>query len=203
MGEKLSLADGKRLVGLARKSIAYTLATGSIFREKAPNSKLAERRGAFVTLEHFPGGELRGCIGLPYPDKPLWAAVVGASFSAAFEDPRFPALRTAELGEVTLEVSVLSVPEELREKNREKLPGQVRVGEHGLIIEKGMQSGLLLPQVATEYGWDSKTFLDQACRKAGLFEKCWTLDECTVKTFSAQVFREEKPEGKIVEEKLG
>ena len=194
MGEKFSLADGKKLVELAKKSIAYTLATGSIFREKAPSAKLAEHRGVFVTLEHFPGGELRGCIGLPYPDKPLWAAVVGASVSAAFDDPRFPALRTAEIGEVTLEVSVLTVPRELKEKNRKKLPEIINVGEHGLIIEKGMQSGLLLPQVATEYGRDSEAFLDQACRKAGLFEKCWILDECTVKTFSAQVFSEEKPE---------
>lgn len=199
MSEKLGLSDGRRLVKLARKSISYYIATGSIYREKAPEGIFREKRGVFVTLNKFPEKELRGCIGLPYPVTGLWSAVIEAAVSAAFNDPRFPALKSSELENITMEVSVLTEPERVK---REGLPEEIKIGEHGLIIERASQSGLLLPQVAVEYKWDSVTFLDQACMKAGLFEKCWTLEDTIVKSFSAQVFKEEEPEGKIVEERL-
>lgn len=199
MGGKLGLVEGRKLVKLARKSISYFIATGSLYREKAPNEKFLEKRGVFVTLNSYPSGDLRGCIGLPYPVKELWNAVIETAVSAAFNDPRFPALKSSELPNITVELSVLTKPERVEKEN---LLEKIKIGEHGLIVERGNQSGLLLPQVAVEYDWNAETFLDQACLKAGLFEKAWRLDDTIVKTFSAQIFKEEKPEGKIVKEKL-
>ncbi|MCX6802754.1 MAG: TIGR00296 family protein [Candidatus Diapherotrites archaeon] len=198
MAEKLTLEEGEKLVKLARKSISYALASGSLLQDKAPDKKFLEKRGVFVTLNSQPGGELRGCIGLPYPVKPLWTAVGEAAISAALRDPRFPQVKSKELEKITIEISVLTPPEKI---DKESLPDSVKIGEHGLIIEKGPNSGLLLPQVATEYGWDAETFLEQVCLKAGLYAKAWKVPDATIKTFSAQIFSEEAPEGKIVEKK--
>jgi len=199
MGKKLALEEGEKLVKLARKTISYFLATGSIYREKAPGKEFLGKRGVFVTLNKYPEKELRGCIGLPYPVKGLWGAISEAAINAAFRDPRFAALSSKELEKITIEVSVLTEPEEVE---RAELPEAVQIGEHGLIIERQNQSGLLLPQVATEYNWNAETFLEQACQKAGLYRDAWKLDDTTIRVFSAQVFREEEPEGKITEEKL-
>ena len=199
MAGELTLEEGKTLVKLARKSISYRLASGNHYSEKAPSEKFLEKRGVFVTLSSHPKGDLRGCIGLPYPDKELWFAVIGAAVSAAVNDPRFPPLSSSELERATVEVSILTKPEEA---GHAALPESVEIGKHGLIVERHSQSGLLLPQVATEYNWDAETFLDQACLKAGLYKGAWRLDDTTVKVFSAQIFKEEEPGGKIVEEKL-
>ncbi|MEM0359892.1 MAG: TIGR00296 family protein [Candidatus Diapherotrites archaeon] len=199
MAERLSFEEGKELVKLARKSISYMLATGLLFKEKTNEKKFLEKRGVFVTLNLHPGGELRGCIGLPYPVKPLWSAVIEAAVSAALHDPRFQPLKSKELEEITVEVSVLTEP---KKADKSGLPDSIRIGEHGLIIEKGYNSGLLLPQVATELGWDAETFLEQVCLKAGLYAKAWKAPDATIKIFSAQIFSEEKPGGKISEKKI-
>jgi uncharacterized protein (TIGR00296 family) len=198
MAEKLTLEEGEKLVKLARKSISYALAMNSLYKERAPDKKFLEKRGVFVTLNSQPGGELRGCIGLPYPIKPLWNAIGEAAISAALRDPRFPQLKSKELEKITIEISVLTPPEKI---GNASLPDSIKIGEHGLIIEKGYNSGLLLPQVATEYNWDAETFLEQVCLKAGLYAKAWKAADATIKTFSAQIFSEETPEGKIVEKK--
>jgi len=198
MEDKLSLAEGTKLVKLARKSISYKLATNSQYSETTTNKKLGEQRGVFVTLNSFPDGDLRGCIGLPYPIKPLWPAVAEAAVSAATRDPRFNPVNSGELENISIEISVLTVPVKIK---KSELPEAIKIGEHGLIVRKGGQSGLLLPQVATEYTWNAETFLEQTCRKAGLFEKAWKQDDCEIEVFSAQIFKETKPEGKITEEK--
>ncbi len=198
MAGKLSLANGKKLVKLARKSIEYYCASGSQYRENPPDKKFKEKRGVFVTLNSYPGGELRGCIGLPYPIKGLWNAVAEAAVSAASRDPRFPPLCSKELEKATIEVSVLTEPEEV---DTEKLPEAVEAGKHGIIIERESQSGLLLPQVAAEFGWNNETFLCQACAKAGVHKRAWALDDTTVKLFEAQIFKETMPGKKIIEEK--
>ncbi len=196
MSEKLSLEDGKKLVELARKTISYYCATGAVYNEKSSEKKFTERRGVFVTINAHPEKRLRGCIGLPYPLKELWNAVIEAAVSAAANDPRFPALSSNELKNVTVEVSVLTPPKRVKKSD---LPESIEIGKHGIIIERNSQSGLLLPQVATEFGWSKEAFLEQTCIKAGLFPSAWKLDGVVVKLFTAQVFAEQEPGGKVKE----
>ena len=175
--------------------IALRLARGAIENiiTKKPNPVLSltpvfrEKRGIFVTLTK--GGDLRGCIGFPYPVMPLGDAIGDAAVAAATGDPRFPPVRKDELASIRLEVTILTVPVPL-----EGDPGtrseKVEVGRHGLIVRGRGMSGLLLPQVATEYGWDSMTFLDHTCIKAGLPERCWTHAAIEILTFEGQIFSE-------------
>lgn len=142
----------------------------------------AETRGAFVTIKL--DGNLRGCIGHIVSDRPLWETVTRMARAAAFEDPRFPPLSREELDAVTLEISVLTIPERVQDT------GDVEVGRDGLIVERGAARGLLLPQVATEWGWDRETFLDQTCIKAGLSAGAWREKDTRVLAFQAEVFAE-------------
>jgi len=178
--------DGELLLRIARSEIADAVA-----QEPKPLIHLfpfmEEKRGIFVTLTK--GGQLRGCIGLPYPVMPLGDAVRQAAISAALEDPRFPPVRKEELTKIHLEVTVLTVPVPV-EGDPEDRPNKVIVGKHGLIIRGRGTSGLLLPQVATEYGWDAKTFLDHTCIKAGLAEGSWRDPRVELLTFEGQIFSE-------------
>lgn len=147
----------------------------------------SEKRGVFVTLTK--DGELRGCIGFPYPLMPLGDAIVHAATAAATEDPRFPPVGKSELDGITVEVTVLTAPVTL-EGDPDKRPERIIVGKHGLIVRGMGTSGLLLPQVATEYGWDATTFLDHTCMKAGLPARCWTRPSVEILTFEGQIFTE-------------
>ena len=150
----------------------------------------SEKRGVFVTLTER--GELRGCIGLPYPVMPLAEAIREAAASAALRDPRFPPVEPADLPGIHVEVTVLSVPAPLTGPvgNRENC---VRVGVHGLIAQGMGRSGLLLPQVATEYRWTACEFLDHTCVKAGLPPGSWRSPRVEVLTFEGQIFHEQEP----------
>ena len=128
--------------------------------------------------------ELRGCIGRIRSSDPLYATVQEMAISAAFQDPRFPPLRSEEFAMLTIEISVLSPPEPIED------PERIVVGEHGLIISYGAYSGLLLPQVATEWEWDRETFLNHTCLKAGLAEDEWRRNGVRIEIFTAQVFSE-------------
>jgi uncharacterized protein (TIGR00296 family) len=184
----LTKEEGTQAIRLARGSLEHAVA-------KKPNPVLSltpvfsAKRGVFVTLTRK--GELRGCIGLPYPVMPLGEAIVYAARSAALEDPRFPPVSKDELAGIDLEVTVLTIPVPLLCEPAER-PAHVIVGKHGLIVRGLGMSGLLLPQVATEYGWDSKTFLDHTCTKAGLAGKCWTSKNVELMTFEGQIFSERK-----------
>jgi len=142
---------------------------------------LQREGGAFVTLHK--GGELRGCIGNFFSDKPLHKTVAEMALSAAFKDPRFSALREDELDEVDFEISVLSPLRQI--ENVE----EIEVGRHGIFITKGTSRGVLLPQVASEHGWDRETFLAHTCMKAGLPPDEWR-HGAKIEVFSAQVFGE-------------
>jgi len=194
---KLSIKEAEELIKLARKSIKYFFASGRMMKELAPK-KYSEKQGVFVTLHEFPSNELRGCIGFPNPVIPLWNAVIEASVLAGFNDPRFNELKSDELKKIVIELSVLSVPEEIKEK-KEKIPEKIRIGRDGLIVDLNGASGLLLPQVATEWKWNSKQFLEETCIKAGLEKEDWKKKTCKILKFQAQIFREKKPEGKIQE----
>ena len=158
-----------------------------------------EKCGVFVTLNVHEKGSygLCGCIGLPYATSPLVDAVVEASRSAAFNDPRFPPVQGHEMDGITIEVSVPTSPELLMDDDKKDLPNQVNVGRDGLIIGQGWNKGLLLPQVPVEWGWDSREFLDQCCVKAGIPKNSWLRNDTEVYTFHAILFKEEEPRGII------
>ena len=198
----ISLEEGQYLVSLARKTIGAYFTTGKKTMPDRRTGALGEKRGVFVTLETHPGHELRGCIGYPLPLKELALSVVDSALSAAFEDPRFMPLDKSELDRIVIEVSVLSVPEELKVKKPEEYLKKIKVGRDGLIIHYGYSSGLLLPQVPVEWNWNEKEFLCQICEKAGLPHEMWKSPSAKISTFSAQIFSEEKPGGKVSQKKL-
>jgi uncharacterized protein (TIGR00296 family) len=186
--ELLTEEEGKLATTLARGALLHAVAG-----KKAENLHLtpvfSEKRGVFVTLTKKK--ELRGCIGFPYPHLPLIDAIRQAAMAAALEDPRFSQVQEHELASMELEVTVLTVPQPLTcaPEEREKA---VVVGKHGLIVKGMGSSGLLLPQVATEWGWDAKAFLENTCRKAGLPSGCWKKKEVEVSTFEGQIFHLDK-----------
>lgn len=182
MKDFLSPAEQQFLLKLARDTIEGFLKTGKRTRPKSVPKKLSEKRGAFVTLKV--NGQLRGCIGYPLPHKSLADTVVETALAAATQDYRFPPLEAEELGRLTIEISVLTLPRTVQDR------GEVEVGRHGLIVSKGMCRGLLLPQVPTEYGWDRDTFLRHCCLKAGLDEDEWEKG-AQIEVFEAQVFSEQ------------
>lgn len=186
--ELLTEEEGVMALRLARGAIEYVIAKKPKPALKLP-SVFGEKRGVFVTLTR--SGELRGCIGLPYPVMPLSQAIEHAATAAATEDPRFPPVGKEELPRIAVEVTTLTVPVPLNGAPEDR-PDQVVVGRHGLIVRGMGTSGLLLPQVATEYGWDAKTFLDHTCMKAGLPNRCWTYPTVEVLTFEGQIFHPER-----------
>lgn len=194
----LSLDEGRKAVTLARKTLEDHV-KGSPAPEFDASGVFAEKRGVFVTLNSVTGGSkmLRGCIGYPEPIKPLAEAIRDVTVYAS-EDPRFPHTVTPEeLDGIVVEVSVLTLPRELAVPDRKDLPLKVRIGVDGLIISNRFTSGLLLPQVATEQGWDQETFLSEACAKAGLPLDAWLDRETKVQSFQAEIFSETEPRGRV------
>ncbi len=179
-------ADGKLLLELARKTIESRFSHQKF--DTSPYRKFDEDRGVFVTLHK--DGELRGCIGFPIPVYRLKEAVMKAALSAAFEDPRFSPLREEELKDVKFEVTVLTAPEEIKYDDNSELPGQIDVGKDGLIVEHNGTSGLLLPQVFTEYKCDGEKALEMTCQKAGLPARTWKEKGFVVKKFQGEIFSE-------------
>ena len=200
----LSADVGRTAVKLARESMeAHVSGRGA---EPRPPTEMpfSELRGVFVTInraEEAPE-RLRGCIGFPYPVKPLGEAICEAAVAAATEDPRFPPVSRSELDSVVVEVSILTPPRPLVAENTKDRPSMVRIGTDGLIISRYGMSGLLLPQVATEFGMDQAEFLSQACMKAGLPPDSWLDKETEVKTFQAEVYAEKRPGGDVEREVL-
>ncbi len=167
------------------KKIAYDAIRNHCFNQPMPevtpdSPKLQELRGAFVCLHE--GGELRGCIGMIEAREPLYETIKNMAVEAAFGDPRFCALAADELGKIDIEISVLTPLERLTEISA------IEIGKHGLFIRKGTRSGLLLPQVATEQGWNTREFLEWTCRKAGIPSNAWKEPDTEIYMFSADVF---------------
>ena len=180
----ITLEEKKVLLQTAREAIAARLEKRKS-RYSAATETLKKKCGAFVTLHKQ--GNLRGCIGFIIATKPMIETVQEAAQSSAFNDPRFPALTAPELDEIEIEISVLSPLRRI--ENTE----EIQVGVHGIILKNGLYSGLLLPQVATDYGWDRETFLTHTCRKAGLPGDCWRSKDTEIEVFSAIVFSEVSP----------
>jgi len=184
--------EGEFAVKTARSAVKNYLFKGNTGNYRFPE-KFEKKSGVFTTINSYPDNELRGCIGFPEPIMPLKDALIKSAIYAATEDPRFSPLNKEELDKVIFEVSLLTVPEEIKAK----IPENVEIGKDGLIVEYGFYSGLLLPQVATEYNMDQETFLDQTCIKAGLSPGCWKNSNVKVFKFQAEIFKEERPEGNI------
>lgn len=193
---------GESAVRLARAAIEANVSGEGRAPRTPEEEPFTELRGVFVTINRAgPAADrLRGCIGFPYPVKPLGVAIQEAAVAAATEDPRFPPLSKSELGGVVVEVSILTPPHRLVAPVPRDLPSKVRIGADGLIISRSGMSGLLLPQVATEFGMDQVEFLSQACMKAGLPPDSWLEKETEVQTFQAEIFAEKSPRGKIERE---
>ena len=196
----LTKEQGEELVRLARSTVDAFVRGEDIANPEAWTEPfLREARGTFVTLKEL-DGELRGCIGFPYPVKQLGEAVVEAAISASAYDPRFPKVEPRELDGLLVEVSALTKPEGVQYGSPKELPKQVRIGVDGLIVSTPRTSGLLLPQVATEYHLSAEDFLSQACLKAGLPADAWLTDKIIVQRFQAEVFSETSPRGKVKRE---
>jgi len=171
-----------QLLRLARETIIATVSRQPLPKLDNPPAALLSRSGCFVTIKR--NGELRGCIGNFVSDRPLWETVREMAVAAATQDPRFPPMQVEELADFSLEISVLSPLREVASVD------EIQVGTHGLYIIKGHAHGVLLPQVATEYGWDRETFLRQTCHKAGLPQDAWQQPGCRILCFTAEVFGE-------------
>ncbi len=181
MDDWLTPDDKRQLLQIARSAIARYL-DGDSFTDFGCSENLARPGAAFVTL--MIGDHLRGCIGRIGGELPLAQTVAVCAVDAATVDPRFPSLRPAELPRVHLEISVLSPLEKIA------TPTDIEVGRHGLLIRLGAASGLLLPQVATEYGWDVTQFLQHTCEKAGLQRDAYLSPAAKIYRFEAIIIEE-------------
>jgi uncharacterized protein (TIGR00296 family) len=200
MSFELNQEEGEFLISLVRNTVKQYLETGKAPKPpKETAKKLFEHCGVFVTINSVGHGEkeLRGCIGYPYPTSPLVDAVIDSAINAATEDPRFEPLTLGELGKVVFEVSVLTPPEQVEVNNPQEYVSKIKVGEDGLIVERGRYKGLLLPQVPVEWGWSEEEFLCQCCMKAGVPSDSWLTKDAKIYKFRAIIFDEETPIGKV------
>ncbi len=181
MSERLTPEEERQALKLARQALEHHFQTGGRLRSPVKSGPFKEKRGAFVTLTL--DGDLRGCIGYPLPVKPLDETIIEMAVAAATQDTRFEPLQADELNKLKIEISVLGLPEPVGD------PAQVEVGCHGIIVSKGFNQGLLLPQVPVEHGWDREAYLCHGCLKAGLPAQEWKKG-AKIEVFTAQVFSE-------------
>jgi uncharacterized protein (TIGR00296 family) len=197
----LTITEGETAVRLARTAIKECLEKGGKIEPKNLPAVFKEKRGVFVTLnKKKEQKELRGCIGRPYPVLPLGEAIILSAINAAQEDPRFYPVKPDEVADLFIEVTILTVPKRIKAKPRD-IPEKIVIGRDGLIVSMSRSSGLLLPQVAVEHGFDSTEFLSQTCIKAGLMPDAW-LEGAEVYSFEGQIFEEIEPGGKIKEKDI-
>jgi len=178
----LSEAERRALLDLARRTVVEAVTSGCLPQKIPVDGLFAERRDVFVTLHVR--GRLRGCIGVTSADEPLGDSVVRCAVSAASQDPRFPPVRTDEIGDLQIEISLLSTAAPIR-------PGEIQIGRHGLIVARGRQRGLLLPQVAVEHHLSIEQFLQETCRKAQLPLDAWRDTNVELLGFTCEVFSDE------------
>ena len=196
----LNFDEGKTATLFARDVIESHL-----LKTKQNNPTLSivfqEKRGVFVTIHSYPDHELRGCIGIPYPVMSLKSAIIEAA-SSVIRDPRFLPLTEKELNHILVEITILTKPQPLKVMKPELYPQHINIGKDGLIINHRGRSGLLLPQVPVEQGWNAEDFLTHICLKAGLPPDAWFEEDADIQTFSGQIFTEILPNGAIEEKTL-
>jgi AmmeMemoRadiSam system protein A len=178
-----SLSETARdaLLQLARTSVVEAVSRGQLPQQIPKDGVFAERRGVFVTLhvQH----RLRGCIGVIEGAESLGDSIVRCAASAALQDPRFPPMRPDELDSLQIEISLLSPATPIRLE-------EIVIGRHGLVVSRGAQRGLLLPQVATEHHFTPEQFLQETCRKAQFERDAWREPGTQLFGFTCEVFSE-------------
>lgn len=203
-----SLEDGRTLIKFARNNIEFFLKNSK--RITIPDdlkNKFKDNYGAFVTLNVYnvKGNPLRGCIGYIEPNFPLYDVVHKVSVSSAIEDSRFPRVTLEEMDNIVIEISILTPPKLIEVSDPNEYLEKIVIGQDGLIAEKGMRRGLLLPQVPVDYdrNWDVETFLQHTCSKAWLSPDAWRdIKSTKIYSFQAILFEEESPRGEVVRKYL-
>jgi uncharacterized protein len=178
---RLSSDDGLALLGIARRAILSAVLENRLADFSPFPPKFSISRGTFVTL--YRGGKLRGCVGQVEDPGPLAEGVVRAAISAALHDSRFPPVTIEEVATLDIEISVLSPLERIA-------PDAIVAGHHGILVIRPPDRGILLPKVATEWGWSGKRLLEETCAKAGLGRDAWRDRQTQVFAFTAEVFSE-------------
>lgn len=182
MDKALTAEEKTVLLQIARSTVENFVRSGVYAVEPREEKSLNARNGCFVTIKQK--GQLRGCIGNFQSERPLFKEVAEMAVASASKDPRFYPMKQDDLGDFQVEISVLSKLEKIEDIQ------QIEIGRHGIYLEKGYYRGVLLPQVATEHGWDRENFLKQTCIKAGLPPEAWRAEDAEIYIFSAQVFGE-------------
>jgi AmmeMemoRadiSam system protein A len=182
----LSEADQRAALQLARTAVVDAVSHCKLPDVFPREGAFAERRGVFVTLHVR--NRLQGCIGVIEAQEPLGEAIIRCAASAALEDPRFAPMKPDQLGEVSIEISLLSQLEQIS-------PESIEIGRHGLLVRLHAQRGLLLPQVAIEHRLTREQFLEETCRKAGLPREAWRDPEAHLFGFTCEVFSESSYRG--------
>lgn len=185
--DRLDAEDRRTLLRIARETISARAGRRAPARIRAGRPALETRCGAFVSIHKK--GSLRGCIGTFTAEGPLHSTIEEMAESASAKDPRFPPVREEEVDALDIEISVLSPLKRVEDVS------EITVGRHGIYIIRGVNRGVLLPQVATQYGWDRETFLEQTCMKAGIPEMSWKRSDTEIYTFTAEIFGEKEPRG--------
>jgi uncharacterized protein (TIGR00296 family) len=201
--EKFSVEDGKLLIKFARDNIEnYLTHSKRISVPEEIKQKFGDKYGAFVTLNTYDisGNPLRGCIGYIEPTYPLYDVIHRVSVSSATEDPRFPSVGLKEMDNIVIELSILTPPKLIEVNDPKEYLKKIVIGRDGLIAEKGMRRGLLLPQVPVDHdrNWSVEEFLNHTCQKAWLPSDSWKEKSTKIYSFQAILFEEVKPKGEVV-----
>ena len=183
MSNQLSAQFRLKLLRVARQSLENFLENGNLIQFPTEIPELLEKRAVFVTLRNRDHGDLRGCLGQSKPRYPLIEAVAKTVISSAVDDTRFPSLTLDELPDLLIEINVLSPLTPSK-------PEDVKIGKHGLMINKGSKGAIFLPEVAVSNGWDLHTFLEELCRKANLSEGSWHDCEAELYVFESEAWDE-------------
>ncbi|MFW9821134.1 MAG: TIGR00296 family protein [Candidatus Thorarchaeota archaeon] len=206
--EIFTLEDGRALIKFARENIEYYLENNKrIVVPESLKQRFSDKYGVFVTLNvyRFEGNPLRGCIGYIEPTYSLFEVVHRVSVSSATEDPRFASVTLDEMDNIIIEISILTPPKLVEVSDPSEYLEKIVIGRDGLIVEKGMRRGLLLPQVPVDHNrnWDVKTFLEHTCSKAWLSSDAWRdINRTKIYSFQAILFEEKSPRGEIVRKYL-
>ena len=205
--EKFTLEDGEMLIKFARDNIEFFLQNDrKIPVAEEIKEKFKDKYGAFVTLnmQGVSENSLRGCIGYIEPTYSLYEVIHRVSINSAIEDPRFPSVALEEMENILIELSILTPPKLIDINNPEDYYNKIVIGRDGLIAERGVRRGLLLPQVPVDHGrnWDVKTFLSHTCSKAWLDPDAWKDLATKIYSFQAILFEEETPRGSVIRKYL-
>ena len=201
----LTNSEGKFLVALAREAVTTKIKKGKTIQPPDNTPKqLFEYAGVFVTINTVCNNKkkLRGCIGYPYPTHVLVEALIDSAINAALHDPRFLPINIDELNNLIFEVSILTPPKIIDTDNPLEYPKHVEIGQDGLIVERGLSKGLLLPQVPLEWNWNIEEFISHCCLKAGLSPSIWMNKDTKIYKFQAIIFEEETPHGRVKRKSL-